>query len=368
MKNNSLKKTGFTLVEIVISISVISIISVGLYGAYLLIIKNTKLAEEKQSIALVGKRTIEDVKDSIENDKVTLVGNNIIMNDLNLLKNEDISKSKDSLTMSEKEEKFAAKLYFDSKYNLCEETDPNCVYEEELMIEKAKAAKGNEAGEGKGESEAEKDIDMDIDVNEDKTEEDVDIINQTINTIENEYSMSKEEGESNNSKINGNEISYDESENALILNVFIEKKDNSIETLIKDHEFNIVGEPILQPLDTTEDVNHLNLHFNFKEYKKEKKEKLKDLKINVYNRVEDSNKVAVNLYIEKSVDLNVFEKAKSGTINIFNRGEDKKIVKVGPLYNINVRIALKGELASKDNSKILFTGYTNKNINVKENT
>lgn len=368
MKNNSLKKTGFTLVEIVISISIISIISVGVYGAYLLIIKNTKLAEERQSIALVGKRTIEDVKDSIENDKVVFAGSNIIINDLNLLKSEDVSKSKDGLTMSEKEGKFTAKLYFDSKYNICEEADPNCVYEEELIIEKAKATKEKEAGEGKGESEAEKDIDMDIDVNEDKTEEDADIINKTINNIENEYSMAKEEGD-NNSKINGNEISYDDKEKALILNVFIEQKGDSIETVIKDNELNILEDPILQSLDTTDDINHLNLHFNFKEYKKEKKEKLKDLKINVYNRVEDSNKVKVNLYIEKSVDLNVVTKAKSNrTINIFNRGDDKKIIKVGPLYNINVRIALKGELASKDNSKIFFTGYTNKNINIKQNT
>lgn len=362
MNKNSNGKNGFTLIETIISICVIGIISVGLYGAYLLLIKNTKLAEEKQSVALVGKRTIENINNAIGNDKITLSGDNMVVKDLGLLKSEDASKNIDSLIMTgtgdKDKKKFTNKLYLDGEYNICKETDSNCVYEEEITIEKAKAKNGEEAEDI--------DIDMDSDVNKEKLEEDEEVIKKKINPIENEFSLSKEAGSNKSPEINKKSIPKEK--NTLTLKVYIEKDwDNSVKISIKDSNENTLVEPISKNLGDTDFVNHLNLHFNFKEYKKEENETLKDLKINVFNSVDDTSKLITNIYIEKSVDLKVDAKATKGEINIFNRGDNKKIVKVGPLYNITVRIALKGQL-SEENLKNLFTGYTNKNINIKENT
>lgn len=64
MKSNSKRHEGFTLLEIVISMAIIAIISVGVYNAYVMIIKQTKAGEVKQTAALEGKKVIEGIKSS----------------------------------------------------------------------------------------------------------------------------------------------------------------------------------------------------------------------------------------------------------------------------------------------------------------
>lgn len=69
MKKRSSKKDGFTLLEVVISMMLITILSVGVYNAYIMIIRNTKDGEVKQEAALVGKRIVEEIKAETGNIK-----------------------------------------------------------------------------------------------------------------------------------------------------------------------------------------------------------------------------------------------------------------------------------------------------------
>lgn len=62
------KKEGFTLIEIVISMAIIIIISFAVYNSYLLLIKQTKDGEVKQTSTLIGKQIIEAIKSISGND------------------------------------------------------------------------------------------------------------------------------------------------------------------------------------------------------------------------------------------------------------------------------------------------------------
>lgn len=62
MKNNSRKRGGFTFLEVIISLAIIGIISVGVYNCYLLLIRQTKDGEVKQTAALEGKQVLEEIK------------------------------------------------------------------------------------------------------------------------------------------------------------------------------------------------------------------------------------------------------------------------------------------------------------------
>lgn len=62
MKSNSKKREGSTLIEIVISMAIIGILSVGVYNSYMIMIKTTKVSEKKQIVALIGKKIIEEIR------------------------------------------------------------------------------------------------------------------------------------------------------------------------------------------------------------------------------------------------------------------------------------------------------------------
>lgn len=67
MKSNSKKHGGFSLIEIVISMAVITIISVAVYDGYMLMIKGTKQGEVKQTSTLIGNEISEQIKAVSEN-------------------------------------------------------------------------------------------------------------------------------------------------------------------------------------------------------------------------------------------------------------------------------------------------------------
>ncbi|GEQ20863.1 hypothetical protein CBU02nite_13690 [Clostridium butyricum] len=69
MEKISSKKDGFTLLEVVISMMLITILSVGVYNAYIMIIKHTKNGQVKQEAALCGKRIVEEIKAETGNIK-----------------------------------------------------------------------------------------------------------------------------------------------------------------------------------------------------------------------------------------------------------------------------------------------------------
>ena len=62
MRKISQKHKGFTLLEVIISMALIGILSIGVYNAYLMLIRHTKDGEIKQETALIGKKIVEEVK------------------------------------------------------------------------------------------------------------------------------------------------------------------------------------------------------------------------------------------------------------------------------------------------------------------
>lgn len=101
MKKRSSKKDGFTLLEVVISMMLITILSVGVYNAYIMIIRNTKDGEVKQEAALVGKRIVEEIKAqdgniSTDKDNMTL---NIAGQNISLVKNGEDYQMRSDITI-----------------------------------------------------------------------------------------------------------------------------------------------------------------------------------------------------------------------------------------------------------------------------
>lgn len=67
MKSNSKKRRGFTIVEVIISMAVIAIISVGVYNGFNIMIKGTKQGQVRQTSALIGNDISEQIKAVSEN-------------------------------------------------------------------------------------------------------------------------------------------------------------------------------------------------------------------------------------------------------------------------------------------------------------
>lgn len=64
MKRKSKTKSGFTLLETIISMTVTMILLVGVFNVYMMLIRNTKNGEVKQEATLIGKELIEKIKAS----------------------------------------------------------------------------------------------------------------------------------------------------------------------------------------------------------------------------------------------------------------------------------------------------------------
>lgn len=87
MKKKSQIKSGFTLLETIISITITMILLVGVFNVYMILIKDTKNGEIKQRAALIGKQLVEKIKDS---------SNDVIANDGKTYLSEDVAIDEDS--------------------------------------------------------------------------------------------------------------------------------------------------------------------------------------------------------------------------------------------------------------------------------
>lgn len=345
------KNGGFTLIEIIVTLAVISIMSVGLYQIYTIIIKNTKIAEEKQQSAVVCKRVLEDMK-IISSDKFTLSDGKVTVEGIPFIKD---GFNEDSYDFNGDEKNFSTTLYLNQFYNYCDKEDLHCTYEQTIVLKKAKSTTGGSDGEEGGAQ------DVDIDMNVDNIDEHADVINADIKSIDYEYSINKEKDEE---KLYLDEENIDNEDGEAVLNIEISKNDsNEAVIIIKDSSGNTLGEKkefILQD----NQVNYLNLHFNFANYYIEEGEEestnSKYILINVYNRIGKGNDFAANIYIEKSVDVKVDVKACKGDVYKYEFGADKDIKRIGPLYYIDV------ELKSHKSGAVLFSTRATKNIHIKD--
>lgn len=62
MNSNSKKSAGFGLIEVIISMAIFGVISIGVYNGYMIMIKQTKDGQVKQTSTLIGKEIVEGIK------------------------------------------------------------------------------------------------------------------------------------------------------------------------------------------------------------------------------------------------------------------------------------------------------------------
>lgn len=316
MKNLK-KRNGFSVIEVIVSMALIGILSIGVYNAYLMIIKQTKSGEVKQSAVLHGKETLEMILDAIESNEVTY-SNNINNNQLkidNIVTLYSIGNNTDF---------FEGTIYLDEQYRPCSESESK--YIEEIKFEKIKADLGEEGYEN---------------INLDKND------SSNINNNSNKLLISKEK---RNGEINDylNDKKIETESDKLILNMYIEEKNIKV----KD----VKGNEIYDDMANI-DNGKINIVINFSNYNQIEDSNINDVKINIYNRDKD----IPNIYIEKPVDLKVDTVAQKGEINLYdNRGGIGSNIKFGFLYDITVTITDKN---NADN--ILFTANSKQNIDIK---
>ena len=74
MKSNSKKRSGFGLIEVIISVAIIGIIIFSVYDGYIIIINQTKAGQVKQTSTLIGKQISEEIKSVSEDREITTSG------------------------------------------------------------------------------------------------------------------------------------------------------------------------------------------------------------------------------------------------------------------------------------------------------
>lgn len=248
MKNNSKKKSGFTLLEIIISMMIIGILSISTYNGYLFLIRNTKEGEIKQSLTLYGKDSLEKIISSIENDEIKY--------------NEGKLKFTENIILDEivnNKEEFVGTVYLDEKYQLCD--IDSAKYKEIITLSKVKLKKDNSQLVGE-----------EIELNTDST------------NFEECY------------KIDMASI-FDTLNNNTILNIYIENNNEIIlKNVEKDEEVSV-------------NISNNNMLLDFSKYEKDEIDR--KININIYNRDDEyipeiyiNN--SENLYITiKALDGNV---------------------------------------------------------------
>ncbi|OOM71675.1 prepilin-type N-terminal cleavage/methylation domain-containing protein [Clostridium sp. BL-8] len=327
MKDNSKKKVGFTLIEVVISLAILSIISIGVYDGLMIIMKQTKAGQAKQAAALEGKKLIETMKAnsfSIPNESSN--GELIIGNDIKLQKKDDADNT------------FIR--YLDESYS----NKSANKYSETVTITPAQAWETQQTSE---------DVELDT--------------NGTLNSESNKLYISKI-----NSQVDSQDYvgywNYDKD------NKFVPTTTNS-KPIPSDSKSLIE----MSVYFTTDNLGNQNIAI--KDYTGQDIFPTpiintgKDLVINFSNYINDDGSIPTNeeiqldiynkttsdvpkIYIEKPESLNVDVEARKGQINIYdNRSGNPEEDSVGTLYDIELQIN------DINNNNNLFTGYYKKNIN-----
>lgn len=120
----SRKRSGFTLIEVIISMMIIGILSVGIFGSYLMLIRHTKAGEVKQQSMLIGKTISEEIKNST-NDIQKNSGENIKLTEDIILNNQD-----------------EAEIFLDSKGEIINDVD-KAYYKATIKIKAKNTEEGN---------------------------------------------------------------------------------------------------------------------------------------------------------------------------------------------------------------------------------
>lgn len=338
MKSNSKKHRGFGLIEVVISIAIISIISIAVYEGCIIIVRQIKAGEVKQVAALEGKKIIEEMQaadfEIPSGDESLEIGNNI------------------ELQKEEKDGSVFYTRYLNENYSECAEEVSK--YVEKITLSPAKT-----------------------NLNNNVTLNDKQIADELTNTSNINYkvyigkkkNLSGTEIEDYIKEETDSPINLEGDSNKILMYVYFETPSdlaNARTITIK----NLKGIKLLEKTETLENTtsSKVNLCLNFSEYKqitsnpKLDNADLKDVEIYVYNKTRE----VANIYLQKDRTVTADVKVCKGEINVYdNRAESTEEGIVGTLYNIKLEISdylkYKNNEINEDKDN-LFTGYSKKTI------
>ncbi|MCE5221061.1 MAG: type II secretion system GspH family protein [Clostridium sp.] len=327
MKNNSKKYGGFTLIEVVISIAILSIMSISVYDGLMIIIKQTKAGQVKQEAALEGKKIIENMKASSFKIPGTIEMTLNIGGDI-FQKEED------------HEGNIFYTRYVDKDYAICNKDVSK--YKEKVTLTPAKAFKTPQTT---GQS---------VELNTDdgsRLKDNKLYVSKIVSQDCMRYWKYSE-----NNKYTPVEDSLtvqipmpSNSESKIEMSVYFTTTDTGYQNIeIKDYK----GVHLLS-IDK-DDTDDKDLVINFSNYV----DSNGAVPINAEIELDIYNKTTADIpkiYIEKLQALDVNVEARKGEINVYNnRAEDLEENNVGTLYDIKLEI-------NEDNNN-LFTGYDKKNM------
>lgn len=302
MENDRTKKGGFTLLEVVISMAILSIMSVGIYNGYMIMIRQIKEGQIRQEAALEGKKVLEEIQSAREEIKLTLSNNQL-----------SIGGTKMTLDSNNACETF---LKFDNN-GFVQTTESAAKYIQKVTVTPTNGS-------------------INLNTNEDKNAKSDKFY---ISKVNSKYYISLYN--SDDSKI-PLPIKIEDEANKMEIYVYLETSstENEQKIEIKDYQ----GKLLL-----SETKKNLVINFNDSVSTDIK------IEINIYNKTSETSDV----YIERQSELDVNVEPRKGSINIHDDIiEEMGKKNIGTLYDIKV------EIIKEEDNKALFTGYSKKNINI----
>lgn len=326
MDGNCIRKRGFTLLEVIISMTIISIVSVGIYTGYMIMIRETKDGQVKQAAALQGKKVAE----TLESADFTIGGSSITVGNMTFNKNEAAYV------------RYLNKNYKDTEDDGSKVTEHTAKYIESVTFSRAVATTVTTSDAVTLNTNNGLNLEINkIYISRSKDSQDYkDYISYWT------YDKSKNYNPQTDEK---SEISLLNDSN-MELSMYLTRitGDSSHENVsILDY----TGKKLII---TTKNINE-NLVINFSNYKNADGTlpSNENIEINVYNQTS----TAANIYLEKQMDLNVEVEKLKGEVNLYNnRAENASQDDMGTLYDI--KISITGNTPNNE----LFTGYYKKNI------
>lgn len=321
MDGKFIRKKGFTLLEVIISMAIISIVSVGIHTGYMIMIRQTKDGQVKQEAALEGKKVAE-----------ALEATDFTIGDSNSIRAGTMTFNKVQTAYI----RYLNKEYHDSEDDKSEVTENTAKYIESVTFSPTIA----------------------ITDRTDKISEPVKLnTNNNLNSVANKIYISRSK--------TGDYISYpqiDQNESKISL---LSLSSNSLEMELSiyltpidedtsNENINVIDYTGNSLITATKKISD-NLVLNFSNYKNADGTlpSNENIEINVYSQIS----AAANIYLEKQTGLNVDLENRKGEVNLYNnRAENVSQDDIGSLYDIKINIT---DNNTKDN---LFTGYYKKNL------
>lgn len=307
MKRSNKRKYGFTLLELIISMAIISIISASVYTGYIIMVKQTKSGQVKQEAALEGKKVIEALQGS--NFRVPTSATLTI----------------DNMEFKQEGVNLVFVRYLNDKYQNV--TPDTAKYIEKIILTPTKVQNSND-GIRLGNNTNLQGSQIDISREDSKDYIEYSDKDNLIDIHEEIHLYS------------------DNAKNKMELSIYLTPKNSTTDDV---GVFDYKGKSLF---DFEKGVNN-NLIINFDNYKETDGTLPIDTEIEIY--IYNKTTTSASVYVEKQDALAVGLELCKGEIKIYNNRLSDANADFGTLYDITVQI-------NDKNEGTLFTGYYKKNL------